>query len=68
MATSPTTATPHFELMTIVAEIIFVSVLALLSQINAQWETVVMTFLVGLWLVFLVNQGPNLISKFTIRS
>lgn len=64
----PGNPTPHFVLMTIVGEVIFVSLLALASQASPQIETVVMTLLVGLWLAFLVNQGSNLISKFTIRS
>lgn len=54
---------PHLTLMTIVAEIVFVSVAAILSDQSDGLETIVVTFLVGLWLVFLINQGPNLFSK-----
>lgn len=51
---------PHLTLMTIVAETAFVSVLAILSDQSPGLETIVVTFLIGLWLVFLINQGPQL--------
>jgi hypothetical protein len=54
--------------MVVIGEIIGVSLLAIVSQVSPEVETVVMTFLVGLWLAFLVNQGPNLFSKFQIKN
>jgi len=65
---NPTPPTPHFTLMTLIAEVIGVSLLAIVSQASPQLETVILTFLVGLWLAFLVNQGPKLVSTFKIRS
>lgn len=55
--------TPHLQLMTIVAEVIFVVVLAAIADMNAMVETVIMTFMLGLWLAFLVNMGPALINN-----
>lgn len=59
---------PHLQFMTIIAEVIFVIVLAFMSDMNDLVGTVVMTFLLGLWLAFLVNAGPQLISNMKWRA
>lgn len=58
---------PHFTFMTLVAEVGFVAVLSIVADASPQAETLVLTIICGLWLAFLVNQGPKLISMFTPR-
>jgi hypothetical protein len=53
---------PHVILMTVVAEVIFVIILSMIASSSPMAETVVVTFLSGLWLAYLVNNGSTLIA------
>lgn len=54
----PPEPTAHFTLMTIVGELAFVTILAILSGTGPMMETIVLTFLIGLWLVFVMANAP----------
>ena len=55
--------TPHTALMLLIAQVVFVVILAQVAQFDDSLGAVVETFVVGLWLVYLVNKGPALVSK-----
>lgn len=55
--------TPHFVLLKIVGQVVFVSVAAVVADsASPTMGSVVVTVFIGLWLVFLVNHGSDLTS------
>lgn len=58
-----TNRTPHMVLMVIIAQIVFVIVLSELTETSDALESIIMTFVIGLWMVYFINSGPALISK-----
>lgn len=60
--------TPHSALMKIIAQIVFVAILSELATVNDSLGAVITTFIVGLWLVYLINSGPALFSDLNLKA
>jgi hypothetical protein len=60
-----TAPSPHFTLMTIVGELAFVTILSIVAETGPTAETIVLTFLIGLWLVFLTANAATIKTALT---
>jgi hypothetical protein len=59
MASAPT---PHSALMLIIGQSVFVVILSEVANFSDTWGLIATTFILGLWLVYLINSGPALMS------
>lgn len=55
-----TNADPHAVLMVVIAQIVFVVIMSEIATFNDSLGSVITTFILGLWLVYLINEGPAL--------
>lgn len=62
-----TNAKPHAVLMIIIGQIVFVLILSEVAGFNDTLGQVIFTFIIGLWLVYLINSGPALFSDLNLK-
>lgn len=67
-ATKVAPASPHLILMTFVGEIILVIILSELATLNDMMESLVLTFISGLWLVYLMHNATTLVNDLKVSS
>lgn len=59
--------TPHSTLMLIIGQSVFVLILSEVAGFNDQIGRVIFTFVIGLWLVYLINSGPALFRDLNLK-